>query len=242
MTTSVGSSIYGVIRLSGSTDLDLSFIGCDRLDQGNHLSGFDSARPKPFDYWHGGRNAEAVKQIVAARNTVFSGYRTHCDSQVANPLTRLTHSIMSMRQGIEDTLADASFLDKIYYHVYPKLEGRVCLSLDYASAKSQFVVVSRDTTVYLTSVVDGRSHYLVWSNETSLEQRFRTQYGERLFFYRHLPLVNGVLVIQSQFLASKFSKWTSKMSDLGALNSLDTFLQRKTRSFFFDVESSESDA
>lgn len=227
----MSSSIYGVLRLSGSTELDLAFLGLDKLDQGNHLNGFESAKPKPFDYWHGGINAESVKQIVTARNTVFCGYKTTTDKLLSNPLTRLTHSIMSMRQGIDDTLADASFLDKIFYHVYPKLEGRVCLSLDYASAKSQFVIVSRETNVYLTSFTDNRAFYLMWSNEASLEERFRQQFGERFFFFRHLPLVNGVLVIQSQFLASKFSKWTSKMSDLSALNSLDTFLQRKTRTF-----------
>ncbi len=227
----MSSSIYGVLRLSGSTELDLAFLGLDKLDQGNHLNGFESAKPKPFDYWHGGVNAESVKQVVTARNTVFCGYKTTTDKVSTNPLTRLTHSILSMRQGLDDTLADASFLDKIFYHVYPKLEGRVCLSLDYASAKSQFVIVSRYTNVYLTSFTDNRSFYLMWSNEASLEERFRQHFGERFFFFRHLPLVNGVLVIQSQFLASKFSKWTSKMSDLSALNSLDTFLQRKTRTF-----------
>lgn len=223
------SSIYGVIRLMGHTELDLSFIGCDKLDQGNHLASFDSLRPKPFDYWHGGIEAEAIKQIVTARNTVFSGFKTSGETQT-NPLTLLTHSILSMRQGLDDNMADASFLDKIFVHVYPKLEGRVCLSLDYATARSQFILVSRDTAIYLTSFSDGKSYYLMWSNEQTLEQRFREFYGERLFYFRHFPLVNGVMVLQSQFLVSKFAKWQTRLNDLGMLNSLDIFLQRKTRS------------
>jgi len=222
------SSLYGVLRLVGYNDVDLSFLGLEKLEQGNHLAAFDSQRPKPFDYWHGGHDVDTIKQIVTARNTVFTGYRTKSDASV-NPLTMLTHSILSMRQGLDDALADASFLDKIFYHVYPKLEGRVCVSLDYASARSQFVLISRDTSIYLTSFNDGKSYYLMWSNEQSLEQRLRDVFKERFFYYRHMPLVNGVLVLQTQFLASKFSKWQSRMTDLATMNSLDNFLQRKTR-------------
>jgi hypothetical protein len=225
----VTSALYGCIRLTGVSPLDLSFLEWTKLDQGNHIQTFDSENPKPFDYWHGGHSADTVKQIVSARNTMFTGFKIktgHSDNQ----LTYLTHSIMSMRQDLETDLADSSFLDKMWFHVYPRLHGRFAISLDMASALSQFVLLSRDTLIYLTSFGDFRSYYLAWSTEQTLEHRLRTHFGQRFIYYRHLPLSNGVMVLQSQFLASKFSKWQTKLSDLLTMNALDVFLQRKTRS------------
>lgn len=223
------STIYGCLRLTGSQNLDLSFLGMDRLERGNHVSSFDSSQDKPFDYWHGGIDSECLKQIVTARNTVFCSFKTKTD-WTDNPATRLTHSILSMRQDLDTDLAGSSFLDKVFFHIFPKLEGRLCLSLDVSSALSQFVLITRDTSIYLTSFGDSRSQYLIWSNEYLLESRLRSMFGDqRFFYYRHVPLTNGVMVIQSQFLASKFAKWHNKLSDLVTLNALDVFLQRKTR-------------
>ncbi len=224
------SAVYGCVRLVGASPLDLSPLKWDRLDQGNHVSTFEPKVPKPFDYWHGGTDVECLKQIVTARNTVFCSFRTRAE-YTDNPATRLTHSILSMRQDLDSDLAGSSFLDKVFFHVYPKLEGRLCLSLDISSALSQFVLIARDTSIYLTSFGDSKSQYLMWSNEYLLETRLKELFGEqRFFYYRHLPLTNGVMVIQSQFLASKFAKWHNKLSDLITLNALDVFLQRKTRS------------
>lgn len=223
------STLYGCIRLTGTQRLDLSCLNMDRVERGNHVSNFDSSKDKPFDYWHGGSDTEYLKQIVTARNTVFCSFRAKTE-HTDNPSTRLTHSILSMRQDLESDLADSSFLDKVFFHIYPKLGGRLCLSLDVASALSQFVLVARDTSLYLTSFGDSRSQYLMWSNEHQLENRLREVFGDqRFFYYRHLPLTNGVMVIQSQFLASKFAKWHQKLSDLVTLNALDLFLQRRTR-------------
>ncbi len=229
------SILYGCLRLSGSQHLDLSFLGMNKFERGNHIASFDSSNDKPFDYWHGGVGIECLKQIVTARNTVFCSFRTKSEHS-DNPATRLTHSILSMRQDLESDLAGSSFLDKVFFHVYPKLEGRLCLSLDIASALSQFVLIARDASIYLTSFGDSRSQYLMWSNEYLLETRLRATFGDqRFFYYRHLPLVNGVMVIQSQFLASKIAKWQNRLSDLVALNALDIFLQRKTRSVANDL-------
>lgn len=223
------STIYGCLRLTGCQNLDLSFLGMDKLERGNHVSSFDSSQDKPFDYWHGGINPECLKQIVTARNTVFCSFKTKTD-WTDNPATRLTHSILSMRQDLDTDLAGSSFLDKVFFHIFPKLDGRLCLSLDVSSALSQFVLIARDTSIYLTSFGDARSQYLIWSNECFLESRLRSVFGDqRFFYYRHVPLTNGVMVIQSQFLASKFAKWHNKLSDLVTLNALDVFLQRKTR-------------
>lgn len=222
------TALYGCIRLTGQAPLDLSFLEWTKLEQGNHISTFDSANPKPFDYWHGGHYADHIKQIVPARNTTFACFNIKTGRQ-ENLMTRLTQNIMSMRQDMEDDLAESSFLDKLYFHVFPKLEGRLCMSLDITSALSQFVLLTRDTTLYLTSFGDLKSRYLMWSNDQTLEQRLRQQMGERFSYYRHLPLTNGVMVLQSQFLSSKFAKWQNKLSDLVTMNALDGFLQRKTR-------------
>lgn len=193
------------------------------------MSAFDSAIAKPFDYWHGGHDIECLKQIVTARNTTFSGFKVKTASK-ESALTKLVHSIVCMRQDLEDDLATSTFLNKLWFHVFPKLKDRVALSLDISSALSQFVLIARDSSIYLTSFGYQKSVYLMWSNEHSLEERMRDQLGDKVFYYRHLPLTNGVMVIQSQFLASKFSKWQTRLSDLVTMNALDVFLQRKTRS------------
>lgn len=232
------STLFGCLRLTGAYPLDLSFLNLDKLEQGNHLHGFDTQAPRPFDYWLGGKAVSQVKQAIPARNTLFSGFSVKYaeDSPPKDPvLTFLTHSITAMRNDLDDDLAEASFVDKIFFHIYPKLRGRICLALDCTSAVSQFLLMTREHAMFFVSMTDKKSTYLLWSNESSLEQRLRDHFDQQFYFFRHQPLVNGVLVIQSRFLASKMAKW-SRYDPLATLNALDVFLTRRTRVLPLDDE------
>jgi hypothetical protein len=75
---------------------------------------------------------------------------------------------------------------------------------------------------------DNESTYLLWSNEAGIEERMRAHYGERFYYYRMKPFLNGMCVIQSVYLKKKIGAWQHMLADkLKIMNALEVHLFKR---------------
>ena len=225
--------IYGTIVLYADREdnprLTLPFDNLSKVETGNHLNqSYDSSKVRAFDYAHGGTDVESAKLFVSTRSMMINGLRVGEDGP-NNMVHQTIQKLLAMNSGLAEEEEHLSFLELTYAKVFSKLEGRLFISLDIVSTQPKFVLMTRNIPVYFLGVCDEHAMHLVWSNEDSLEERMKIHYGERFFYYRMRPLLNGVCVLQSSFLRNKVVKWRQKLSDrLKIMNALETQISRRS--------------
>jgi hypothetical protein len=229
-----GGTVLGCIVLQtqdASTSklprLDFPFTELQKVETGNHITSFDSTCVAPFDFWHGGRDAESAKMFVSTRGLSLSGFRVG-EATEENLTRRCIQYLLAINSGPTEDEKKLPYLDLAYNKVFSKINERFFLSLDISSSSPKFVLMTRDMPVYFTAFCDNESTYLMWTNEAGIEERLREHYGERFYYYRMRPFLNGVCVVQSVYLKKKIMTWQHQLQDrLKVMNALEVHLFRR---------------
>lgn len=210
--------------------LDFPFVNMEMLETGNHITSYDSTKLNPFDFWHGGRDAEHAKMFVSTRGLSLTGFRVgeHTDDNLTK---RCIHHLLAINSNPTEEERNKPFLDMAFHKIFSRIPERFFLSLDFTSSAPKFVLMTRDVPVYFTGFCDNESTYLVWTNEAGIEDRLRAHYKERFYYYRMKPFTNGTCVIQSVYLKKKIETWHNLMPDkLKMMNALEVHLFRRLMS------------
>lgn len=120
--------------------------------------------------------------------------------------------------------------DLVYSRLYCSVPGQFFITFSQSSDHSRLIFLIRNVAVYFLGVVSDTEHYLVWSNEARFENSLKERYGNRYFYYR-LPVVHsGCLVLQSQFLVTRYARWVSTVPDkLKVMSALENHLFKSHR-------------
>lgn len=226
--------VYGCLCLQSDRQdpgppLDLPFAGLPHVEEGNHLNEHKPGVKQAFDFKLGSDGADTARVYAAARNMTISAYKVG-DDQEQSKASRIAKFLLAMNSSAADNEQDASFLELAYSKVFQKTDGHMFVMLNVTSVQSKILLMARDVPVYMFAFCDDYSTYLMWSNEQSLEQRMRDHYGNRFYFYRMPPIVNGTCVIQSFYLRTKLIKWTDRLRDrLKIMNALEGHLMRRSK-------------
>lgn len=208
--------------------LDFPFTELTELDKGNHISdSYENDRQMPFDFWVGGREAEHAKMFVPQRGLSLSGFRA--GEQTPDNLTKRTiQQLLALNSNPTEAERKMAYLDLAYGKVFSRLQERFFLSMEIQSSSPKFVLMTRDIPVYFLGFCDNESTYLLWSNEAGIEERMRAHYGERFYYYRMKPFLNGMCVIQSVYLKKKIGAWQHMLQDkLKIMNALEVHLFKR---------------
>lgn len=232
---STGGTVLGCVVLQSIPEpkqprIDFPFSDMEKIETGNHITSYDSTKLNPFDFWHGGRDAEKSKMFVSTRGLSLAGFRV--GEQTEDNLTRrcIQHLLAINSNPTEDE-RNKPFLDMAFNKIFAKIPERFFLSLDITSSAPKFVLMTRDVPVYFTGFCDNEASYLLWTNEAGIEDRLREHYKERFYYYRMKPFTNGTCVIQSVYLKKKIESWQNQMTDkLKMMNALEVHLFRRLMS------------
>jgi hypothetical protein len=207
---------------------DFPFTELTELNKGNHIAeSFDNDRQAPFDFWLGGRDAEHSRMFVPQRGLALSGFRAGEQTQ-ENLTKRTIQYLLALNSNPTEEERKMAYLDLAYGKVFNRLQERFFLTMEIMSSSPKFVLMTRDIPVHFLGICDNESTYLLWSNEAGLEERMRAHYGERFYYYRMKPFLNGMCVIQSVYLKKKISAWQHMLGDkLKIMNALEVHLFKR---------------
>jgi hypothetical protein len=207
---------------------DFPFSELTEVERGNHIAGsYETDRQMPFDYWIGGREAEHAKMFVPQRGLALSGFRAGEQTQ-ENLTKRTIQYLLALNSNPTEEERKMAYLDLAYGKVFSKMQERFFLSMEIMSSSPKFVLMTRDIPVHFLGFCDNESTYLLWSNEAGIEERMRAHYGERFYYYRMKPFLNGMCVIQSVYLKKKISAWQHMLQDkLKIMNALEVHLFKR---------------
>jgi hypothetical protein len=208
--------------------MDFPFNELTELDKGIHIVGsYENDRQSPFDFWVGGREAEHSNMFVPQRGLSLSGFRA--GEQTEDNLTKRTiQQLLALNSNPTEAERKMAYLDLAYGKVFSRLQERFFLTMEIMSSSPKFVLMTRDIPVYFLGFCDKESMYLMWSNEAGIEERMRAHYGERFYYYRMKPFLNGMCVIQSVYLKKKIIAWRHMLQDnLMIMNALEVHLFKR---------------
>lgn len=210
--------------------LDEPFLYLDSLETGNLVNNYDSTKLSMLDYWHGGYNSEHSKVFVPARDVGMSGFRIG-ETTPENMSRKVINHLLAVNSFATEDERNSSYLNLTYKKVFMYFQERFFLSLAITSSSPKFVIITRNTPVYLTAFFDSESMYWVWTNEESLDERMRARYGERFYYYRMRPIHNGVFILQPLYLKKKIAEWSHQLRDkLKIMNALEVHISRRVLS------------
>lgn len=107
-------------------------------------------------------------------------------------------------------LADLVY-ERLYQHSDTK--GHYLSVISQSSPHSRMIFMSKGVKLYLIGVTDGDSSFLVWGNEPDLELRMRAEYRNKYYYYRFPHILDRCLVLQTQFICTKFRRWQNDIQD-----------------------------
>lgn len=201
-----------------------------QLYRGNHLGEFPPDRSNKFDYAQAGIDATRIETYAAARGLTIRGYRTgEPTDDDQKRLRQVIHNLLAINsQSTEEERNSSNYLQLAYSKVYQKLDERAFLNLDIDSAQPKFVLISKGVPVYSFVLFSDEITFLYWSNDPDLEQRAKSYFGNHFYVYRMPVHSDGICVLQSKFLASRYSLWVKTMYDkLKVMNALESHITRR---------------
>jgi hypothetical protein len=209
--------------------LSFPFDTLEKVEYGNHLTGiYENTSQSAFDFYVGGStDAEYYKSFVPSRAMQITGFRVG-ETTEHNLTKKCVQYLLAVNSNPSPEDTNKVYLDVAFEKVYSKISERFFLTLELTSRSSKFVLMTRDMPIYFTGFCDDESTYLMWSNESNLEDRLREHYGDRFYYYRMQPFLNGICVIQSMYLQKKIIDWKKNLRDrLKMMNALELHLFRR---------------
>lgn len=199
--------------------------------RGNHIgSNFPTARSNKFDYVQTGIGAAKIETYAASRGLTIRGYRTgERTEDDEQSLRQVVHNLLAINSvATEEERSSSNYLQLAYSKVYQKVDGRVFLNLDIDSMQPKFVLITKGVPIYSFVLFSDPITFLFWSNDPDLETRARQHFGNAFYLYRMPVHTDGICVIQSKFLSTRYSFWVKTMWDkLKVMNALEAHISRR---------------
>jgi hypothetical protein len=109
--------------------------------------------------------------------------------------------------------------------IYDQLSGTFMVCMSQTGPHSKILILTKNIELYLLGVCDDEDAFLIWSNEVQLEERMREAYRNKFLYYR-FPIYNRhSIVLQSQYICSRFRRWNREMRDnLRIFSALENFI------------------
>jgi hypothetical protein len=229
--TNRDGEIYGglMLNLRDNTPFDtigFPFTGIE-MAHGNHIMEHSKLTVNNFDYWHGGRDTEHRTAFVAERGISIDarGVGHDCKETLRNTV----HRVLTMNSGVkrEDR---GDMMEMVTEVVLSNIQVPSAISMAVQSSQPKFILFSRDIPLHVNVFCDEACMLMIWTNESTLEERMREEYGERFSVFRMPPIINSVAVIHSYYLSRKIRHWRYRFKDrLKLLNAIEGQLRRKTK-------------
>lgn len=198
--------------------------------KGNHIGNFPADRSNKFDYAQAGLGAAKIETYAVSRGLTIRGYRTgEKTADDEQSLRQVTHNLLAINSvSTEEERSSSNYLQLAYSKVYQKVDERVFLNLDIESVQPKFVLITKGVPVYSFVLYSDAITFLFWSNDPDLESRARTHFGTDFYLYR-LPVHNdGICILQSKFLSTRYTFWVKTMWDkLKVMNALEAHISRR---------------
>lgn len=228
----MNGTIYGCLTLYNNGKASwpsMPFNDLEVTEANNHFFSYESTKPKMNDYIHGGYKVETFKSFVSSRGIAVTGFRIGEEESVG-VLKSTIHNLLAINSvSSPEEQSNSSYLELAYSKVFSKLSTRDCLFLDIVSSQPKFVIMTREIPVYFVAALNDDVAYLFWTNEETLPERIRLEYKERFYLYRFPFLINGLCILQTNFLSKRYKHWTNVFKDkLKVMNALESHISRRT--------------
>ena len=207
------SSLYGCLTLSDTPKLVLTVPELSSLDS-EVKHGYHLPSKKDTDEVSAGffmmRAEESTTVFVPSRQEKLDANLT---GSLVHPqgLTFLIRLLLMLNsEKNEMKLADIVY-ERLYKHI--DTQGHYLAVISQSSPHSRLIFLSKGIKLYLTGVTNSNSNFLVWSNEEDLELRMREEYKNKYYYYRFPHVLDRCLVLQTQFICTKFRRWRGDIQD-----------------------------